>query len=742
MVHEIFSVGNEGRQIYWNAESFGILFYPLAAFSMAIFAYGLYRRWQLWTALGKPEWRIDNLAQRVKLLLSNGLLQIKTFRDLYPGLMHGLLFFGFVVLTIGTALIANETYITGPLLGWVYLRGLVYLGFSFLMDLFGLFVLIGILLLIDRRYIGKPDRLGYKGTPENTPDDAIVLLLILVIVVTGFLGEALRIHVTHPSWEVWSFAGWTLAKAFTGVDPDTARALHRVNWWIHALLSLGFIAYIPFSRLLHIVTTPANHFMGSLKPAGFIEPIRDFENAESFGVGNLAEFTKKQIFDSDACTRCGRCQDGCPAYLSGKPLSPKKLVQDLKTYWLEQAPAAAEAAKTAAAAPAEGEEKPAGRNLLFKTLDKVDSLVDTVVKGATREEAPAEKALVGEVIDLHELWACTNCLYCQEHCSSSIEHVPKVVQMRQYKVLTEADFAPELQLTYRNMENNSNPWGIGSHLRGDWAKDLGIKTLSEDPNVEYLFYVGCSGSFDDRGKKVTIAFAKILQAAGVSFGILGTEEGCCGDSAMRGGNEYLYQTLAQVNIELMKGYNVKKIICTCPHGYNALKKDYPNFGGEFEVYHHTEIIADLIAKGKIAFRKPVDGLFTYHDSCFLGRYNEIYDQPRRILKAIPGMKLTEMERNLAKSFCCGAGGARMWMEEDIGERINNMRTDQAAATGAGTVAVGCPFCLTMFSDGIKDRKKDESMAALDVAEIVWKAMGLEEEKPPVEVCALPPASAE
>ncbi len=376
----------------------------------------------------------------------------------------------------------------------------------------------------------------------------------------------------------------------------------------------------------------------------------------------------------------------------------------------------------------------------MRTLEGMDRLVDAAVKGAPHGAAPAEKVLVGEVIDLHELWACTNCMYCMEHCSASIEHVPKIVGMRQYKVLTEADFAPELQLTYRNMENNSNPWGIGSHLRADWAKELGIKTLAEDPQAEYLFYVGCSGSFDDRGKKVSAAFAKILKAAGISFGILGTEEGCCGDSAMRGGNEYLYQTLAQANIEVMKRYDVKKIIATCPHGYNALKKDYPHFGGQFEVYHHTEIIAELIAQGKITLKKPVVGLAAYHDSCFLGRYNAIYDQPRRILSAVPGLKLTELERNRAKSFCCGAGGARMWMEEDIGERINDMRTDQAIAAGADTIAVGCPFCLTMLSDGIKDRKKEETMAALDIAEIVWRAMDLEEEKPPVDVCAAPPTS--
>lgn len=736
MEHVAFSVGNEGRQIYWNAESFGVLFYPLAVIAMAVFAYGVYRRWQLWVALGKPELRTDQLRKRIVSLFMNGLLQVKTFRDPYPGMMHGLIFFGFVVLFIGTALIAKETYITAPLLGWTFLRGTFYLFFSFLMDLFGLAVLIGLFLALFRRYIQRPERLGYRGEPDNTADDGIVLLLLLGIIATGFIIEALRIHVTRPSWEHWSFAGWFLAHAFIGVDPDTARAFHKAAWWCHALLSLGFIAYIPYSRLLHIITTPANHFMASLQPVGHIEPIRDFETAESFGVGKLEEFTKKQIFDSDACTRCGRCQDGCPAYLSGKPLSPKKLVQDLKTFWLEQAPER-HAAQKAAGGAADGQEQSAEPNLLARTLNRIDTLVDSAAKKSTPAEPAEEKTLVGGVIDLHELWACTNCLYCQEHCPSSIEHVPKIIGMRQYKVLTEADFASELQLTYRNIDNNSNPWGIGSHLRADWAKDLGVPTLAEKSDVEYLFYVGCSGSFDDRGKKVSAAFAKILKAAGVSFGILGTEEGCCGDSLMRGGNEYSFQALAQANIETMKGYHVKKIICTCPHGYNTLKKDYRHFGGDFEVFHHTEIIADLIAQGKITLKKPVNALFAYHDSCFLGRYNGIYDEPRRILQSIPGLRLTEMERNRAKSFCCGAGGARMWMEEDIGDRINNMRTDQAIASGAERIAVGCPFCLTMLSDGLKDRKKDETMAALDIAEIVWKSMDLEEEKPPVDVCATP-----
>ncbi len=720
MEHNIspIGLGNEGRQVFWNAESFEPFLFLFTAIAIAIFAYGIYQRWKLWKAMGKDEIRWDQLPLRIKSLVINSLLQVKTWKDAYPGIMHGCIFFGFFVLIFGAAFDAGEFHITEPLFSWAFLRGSFYLGFSFLMDLFGLLVLIGVLMAAYRRYIQKPDRLTYKGTPDTTTDDAVALLLIAGIIITGFIIEALRIHATkdaatgYAMWETASFVGWTLANLISGMNVESAETAHKVAWWTHTFIALGFIAYIPYSRLLHIITTPANHFFASLKPTGYVEPIRDIENQESFGVSKLEEFTWKQIFDSDACTKCGRCQDGCPAYLTGKHLSPKKLVQDIKTHWLEIAPAAIKA-KVAAAPAAEGAEG---------------------TETAPAAEAAPEKALVGEVIDLNTVWDCTNCMYCMENCPASIEHVQKIIDMRRYKVLTEADFAPELQLTYRNMENNSNPWGIGAHMRADWAKELGVKTLAEDSNVEYLFYVGCSGSFDDRGKKISVAFARIMQAAGVSFGILGTEESCCGDSAMRGGNDYLFQTQAQANIEVMNGYGVKKVIAICPHGYNCIKKDYPNFGGNYEVYHHTEIIADLIAKGKIKFTKPLDGTFTYHDSCFLGRYNQVYDQPRSILNAISGVKVVEMERNFSKSFCCGAGGARMWMEEH-GDRINNARTDQAIAVNASTVAVGCPFCLTMISDGIKDRQKTETMVALDIAEIVVKAMGLEETKAPVDVCA-------
>lgn len=688
----IYTVGNEGREVFWNAQSFPIWLDLLALIGFAIMGYGLYRRWLLWKAMGKPEVRNDNMGERIKSLLRNGILQVPVWRDFYPGLMHGLIFFAFFVLIWGAAFDAFQHY------SGIHFLGKPYLVFSFIMDLFGLAAIVGVVMAINRRYFEKPDRLGYKGKIDNRVDDAIVLVLILAIMVTGFLIEGVRIAAfDYPSFEKWSFVGYITAQMFQGVSLSTLKITHVGLWWFHALLGIGFIAYIPYSRLLHIFTSPANQYMKSLKPTGYLEPIRDFENAETFGVGKLDEFTWKQIFDSDACTRCGRCQDGCPAYLTGKHLSPKEVIQRIKTHWLERAPIIAEAKKKAAAEGAD----------------------------AVPEIPEPEKALIDEVVGVHEIWDCTNCMYCMEHCPVLIEHVPKIIDMRRYKVLMEADFTPELQLTYRNMENNSNPWGIGAHLRADWAKDLGVKTLAEDSNVEYLLYVGCSGSFDDRGKKISVALAKILKAAGVSFGILGTEEGCCGDSALRGGNEYLYQSLAQYNIETMNNYGVKKIITICPHGYNTLKKDYPQMGGNYEVYHHAEIIADLIEQGKIRLKKPLNEYVTLHDSCFLGRYNKIYEKPRYALNSISGLKLVEMEKSFDRSFCCGAGGARMWMEEH-GERINNARTDMAIATGAEKICTACPFCMTMLSDGLKDRNMTESMTVLDISEIVLQAMDIEE----------------
>jgi len=663
---------------------------------VALFAISFRRQhYRLWR-LGKEEDCFHQIADRLKTLLAVIFANFRLGEEFYPGTMHLLIFWGTLLVFLGkiTRLFSYPVGLTNP-------PQPVFLYASFVSEIGGVLVLIGGCLAVIRRYIIRPSRL------ETKPDNTLVFIWGAAIFITGYLIKGFRMAAVGvavpPDWFSWAPVSYLVSRFILVLPAEPLNELliwHRVL--IHAIPALLLFAYVAVSRspLQHLFLSPLNIFFRSLKPKGALDPIPNFEEAETFGVKEISEFTWKQLLDLEACTNCGRCQDVCPAHLSEKPLSPRRMTQNLKQHlWRE------------------------GPNLLSLPPEQ-------------RQPEPIMGTSVGE----DELWACTTCMACEEACPVYIEQIRRNIDIRRYQVLMETKFAPEVQLTLKNMENNSNPWGIGSHLRADWAKGLGIKTLAEDPHVEYLFYVGCSGSFDDRGKKVSAAFAKILKAAGVSFGILGTEEGCCGDSAMRIGNEYLYQNLAQANIEVMKGYNVKKIIATCPHGYNALKKDYPHFGGEFEVYHHTEIIADLIARGRIALKKPVEGLFTYHDSCFLGRYNEIYDQPRRILKAVPGLKLAEMERNLARSFCCGAGGARMWMEEDIGERINNMRTDQAIATGADRIAVGCPFCLTMLADGIKDRKKEETMAALDIAEIVWKAMDLEEEKPVGEVCAAPSAS--
>ena len=635
--------------------------------------------------LGKPEDRSDQVGERLKFVIGQVLPQRCVLKQVtkgdFAGIGHMLLFYGFSLFVISYGFhIAEGFYerLSPALFGRTF-NNLFFL----LLDIAGLTVITSIIWAAIRRYIIRPSRL------KMSLEAGIILIVVFSLMLLSFFMEGFRLlsEGNNPFTE-WAFVGIALANLFADMGlQDKAYILFQVFWWVHMTVIFGFGIYILYSKHLHILASHFNLFFHSTGPKGSLQPITDMEEAESFGVSKITEFSWKHLLDLYACTECGRCTDNCPASSSGKHLKPEEVIQNLKKHLFASAYLLAE-------------------------------------KAGEKQGEKEEQAMIGEVVAEEEIWDCTNCMACMEICPVAIEHINKIDDMRRYLVLMESKFPSVLQTAFRNMENNSNPWGIGSHLRADWAKDLGIKTLTEEPNVEYLFYVGCAGSFDDRGKKVSVAFVRILQAAGISFGILGTEEGCCGDSAMRGGNEYLYQMIAQANIEIMNGYGVKKIITTCPHGYNTIKKDYPHFGGNYEVYHHTEFIADLIAKGKIKLKKPMEGLFTYHDSCFLGRYNNIYDQPRGILEAIPGMKLTEMEQNHARSFCCGAGGARMWMEEDVGERINDMRTDQAIAAKADTIAVGCPFCLTMLTDGIKDRQKEESMTSLDIAEIVWKTMGL------------------
>lgn len=663
------------REVFWNIPFHAIL-YPLLIITLAIFAFGVYKRIRLWR-LGKSENRLDQIGQRIMDLLKYALAHYRIMKEAYPGIMHLTIFIGFLLLLIGTTIVSFDYDVWGLILGQEsFVKGNFYLVFSLVLDISGVMALIGIAIALFRRYIQKPDRLN------NQADDAVFLILLALIIIGGYMIEGTRLAAQPVAWAHWSPVGDWISGFFSGGNRAQAATWHRVFWWSHLVLAFGFIAYIPFSKLFHILASPVNIFFRSSRPKGELKSI-DIENAESFGATQISDFTWKDLLDLDACTRCGRCQDNCPAWLTDKPLSPKKIILDL--------------------------------------LENLDQKGPELLKKKNGDEEEMPEPLVGTAVQPDEIWACTTCRACMEACPVLIEHVDKIVDMRRERVLMESAFPAELNQTFRGMENNFNPWGIGFSKRAEWAEGLDIPNAA-DGEIDVLWYVGCAGSYDERAKKVSRSFTKIMQAAGIKFGILGEEEKCCGETARRLGNEYLAQTLMEMNVELFKELGVKKIVTLCPHCFNTFKNEYPQFGGEFEVYHYTEFISDLIKEGKIRL-KSGNGTVTYHDSCYLGRYNNIYNQPREIIQTINPDGLREIPgKNKEKALCCGGGGGRMWLEESIGARINHLRTDQILTSGAQTVISACPYCLTMFSDGIKEKEVADKLKAIDLAEYVEQAM--------------------
>lgn len=660
-----------GRQIFWNVGGGARwISYALMVATFIALIYGIKKRYAMWK-IGKPATFNfkDRLGERIGYFIANGIFHKSILREAYPGWMHFFIFWGFLILAIATALIAIQDDVIRLIFGVEFIKGNFYLIFSFLTDLAGAIAIIGILMAIYRRYVVKPTRL------DNKPDDLIVLLWILAVLVTGFLVEGARIAADPKPYEVWSFIGWITSSIFPTAEKGTTYMPHAVFWYIHMILSFGLIVYIAYSRLLHIITSSLNMMFRGVEdsPRGAIAPIEDFENAEEFGVNSIDGFTWRQIFDLDACTRCGRCQDLCPAYNSEKPLSPKQFIQDLKAEW-ERA--------------AQGKKNE-------------DGLIDNVIQEET-------------------LWSCTACLACQVNCPVSIPTFDKNIEMRRYLTLTLSKTTSETRLLFKNLQQKVDPYGMGKRQRTEWIEGLDIKMIGEE-EVEYLYWVGCVASLDDRNRKVAKAFSKILNTAGVSFGILGQEETCCGDPARRCGNEDLYLGIAQGNVELLKEMGIKKIITTCPHCYHTLKNEYPQVGGDFEVYHQSEFIWKLINEGKLKINPAIEGTITFHDPCYLGRVNRIFDEPRSVVAKVKQGSYVEMDRNHDRSFCCGGGGGRIWMEEHH-KRINHLRIDEAIAISANTVVTACPYCLIMMEDAIKDKEKTETMKALDLSEIVVKGL--------------------
>jgi Fe-S oxidoreductase/nitrate reductase gamma subunit len=656
------------RELYWNiGQTAGTLvpMYLLSAVALAILGWGFWRRVKVYRQ-GKASHRSDDLSGRLYGALSLALGQVKVMRVPGAGSAHGLFFWGFLVLFIGTCLILLQADFTDPLFGVRFLQGNFYLLFSLALDVAGALALLMLGGLFIRRYLLRP-----KGL-ETGRDDALMHGLLFVILLTGFVIEGARMAATElgTPLAIWSPVGLLVAQAFTGLGEQSLRTLHSGLWWLHLLLALGFIAAIPFTKLRHIFTTSGNYLFADRRPTGALTTLDlEAEGADSFGAASIGELTWKDLLDADACTLCKRCQDRCPASITDKPLSPMKLVNQIQQVAFQQPEA---------------------------------NLIEAVAKDA--------------------LWSCTTCRACQEICPAAIEHVPKIVEMRRHLVLMEGEFpGDEVMAAAENSEVNGNPLGMPFASRGDWAQELGVKTLAEEPAVDVLYFVGCYASFDQRNIKVAKSFIRLCQAAGIKVGILGKEEKCCGEPLRKLGNEYLYQSLANENIAAIKGYGVKKVVTSCPHCFNTLAKDYRDLGFDLEVEHYTVFLEGLLENRQLQLRGEEFDC-TYHDSCYLGRYNDLYQAPRTLIAQAGGI-IKEMDRNRRESFCCGAGGGRILAEEKLGSRISEARAQQAADTGAPLLLSNCPFCLTMFEDGIKGAGFEGQLAPKDIAEILAERIG-------------------
>lgn len=660
----------------------------VASYAFYLFGYVVYQRYQ-YIRLGKPiEFQL-NFGERFREIMINVFGQKKLFKDMKSGIMHTIMFYGFIIIQFG----AIDLFWKGLQPGGHLPLGPVYGIFTFFQEITTFLVLVATIYAFYRRYIEKLARLK-----RNFKSGLVIIFLTTLMFSILFGGAFEQIALNHS-------ANWTtpissvLALPFAGLSEGTAEAIFYVFWWLHALVLFTFLVYVPQSKHFHLLMGPVNVFMKRQQPPGKLSLI-DFEDesVEEYGVAKITDFNQKQLIDLYACVECGRCTNMCPASGTGKMLSPMQLIVKLRDHLTEQGAAITQKA-------------PWVPQVAFASANQA------ALEVAVGENGPS---MIGDVITEQEIWACTTCRNCEDQCPVMNEHVDKIIDMRRHLVMTQGKMNAEVSRTFSNIEKQGNPWGISKKDRDKWTKDaeVPVPTVKEEKEFEYLFFVGSMGAYDMRSQKISRALVKLLTQAGVKFAILGNKEKNSGDTPRRMGNEFLFQQLAADNIAQFEKNNVKKIITIDPHAYNAFKNEYPDLGFQVEVYHHSEVLADLISEGRLVPTKTLTERITYHDSCYLGRYNDIYSAPRFILSKISGIELVEMKRSFENAMCCGAGGGMMWMEEHEGTRVNVARTEQALEVKPTVIGSACPYCLTMLSDGTKAKEVEETVQTLDVAEIL------------------------
>ncbi|SDN41670.1 Fe-S oxidoreductase [Fictibacillus solisalsi] len=695
-----------------------IAFILVTAYAIYLFAYVVKTRYEF-IKMGKKVEFDHTVQERIKAVLVNVFGQKKLLKDKKSGAIHVMFFYGFLLVQFG----AIDFIWKGLAPGSHLPLGPVYPAFTFFQEIVTFVILVAVVWAFYRRYVEKLVRLkrGFKA--------GLVLLFIGGLMLSVLLGNAMEIlwHNLELHWTAPIASG--LASLFGWLPEPAVVTVFFIAWWVHLLFLLTFLVYVPQSKHAHLIAGPLNVWLGRKDKVGKLSSINfEDETQEVFGVNRVEDFNQKQLVDLYACVECGRCTNVCPATGTGKMLSPMDMIIKIRDHLTEKG--AAVTSRTPWM-PAFAFSNTRGNQIAFEAAGKGAAAKEmaAATEGSSALKFEYNIELIGDVMTEEEIWACTTCRNCEDQCPVMNEHVDKIIDMRRYLVLTEGKVDADAKRAIQNIEKQGNPWGISKKERENWRElreDVAIPTVKEvekaGEEFEYLFWVSSMGAYDNRSQKIALAFAKIMNEAGVKFAILGNKEKNSGDTPRRIGNEFLFQEICTSNIALFEKHNVKKIITIDPHAYNTFKNEYPEFGFDGEVYHHTELLAEWVKEGRITPKFEVDEVITYHDSCYLGRYNEVYEPPREILKAIPGVKLVEMNRNRQNGMCCGAGGGMMWMEEKAGQRVNVARTEQALEVNPTMIGSGCPYCLTMLSDGTKAKEVEDQVQTLDVVEILERSL--------------------